>query len=113
MFPMTLWDRLVPQAVLTLNLLCQEKADPKMSASEFVHGKMDYNKMPLAPLGCAEQMHESTNRQRRGMHTHSMDGTWAHLPSIIGATTSSALKQGWRESLTLFSSSIGISRNQW
>ena len=42
-----------------------------------------------------------------------MDGTWARLPSIIGATTSSALKQGWRESLTPFSSRIGISRNQW
>jgi hypothetical protein len=62
LFPMTLWDRLVPQAVLTLNLLCQAKADPKMSAYEFVHGKMDYNKMPLAPLGCAVQMHKSTNR---------------------------------------------------
>jgi hypothetical protein len=62
LFPMTLWDRLVLQVVLTLNLLHQAKADPKMSAYEFVHGKMDYNKMPLAPLGCAVQMHKSTNR---------------------------------------------------
>ncbi len=62
MFPMTLWDRLVPQAVLTLNLLQQAKADPKMSAYEFVQGKMDFNKMPLAPFGCAVQMHKSTNR---------------------------------------------------
>ncbi len=61
-FPMMLWDRLVPQAVLTLNLLRQAKADPKMSVYEFVHGKMDYNKMPLAPLGCAVQIHKSTNR---------------------------------------------------
>jgi hypothetical protein len=61
-FPMTLWDRLVPQAVLTLNLLRQAKTDPKMSAYEFVHGKMDYNKMPLAPLGCTVHMHEGTNR---------------------------------------------------
>ena len=63
-FPMTLWDRLVPQAVLTLNLLRQAKTDPKMSAYEFVHGKIDYNKMPLAPLGCAVLMHKSTNRQK-------------------------------------------------
>ncbi len=72
-FPMTLWDRLVPQAVLTLNLLRQAKADPKMSAYEFVHGKMDYNKMPLALLGCAVQMHESTNRQKM-WDTHSLNG---------------------------------------
>jgi hypothetical protein len=70
---MTLWDRLVPQAVLTLNLLCQAKADPKMSAYEFVNGKMDYNKMPLAPLGCAVQMHKSTNR-RRTWDAHSLNG---------------------------------------
>jgi hypothetical protein len=65
-FPMMLWDRLVPQAVLTLNLLHQAKADPKMSAYDFVHGKMDYNKVPLAPLGCAVQMHKSTNRKNVG-----------------------------------------------
>jgi hypothetical protein len=63
MFPMKLWDRLVPQAVLTLNLLRQAKEDLKMSSTyEFVHGKMDYNKMLLALLGCTVQMHKSTNR---------------------------------------------------
>ncbi len=73
LFPMTLWDRLVLQAVLTLNLLRQAKADPKMSAYEFVQGKMDYNKMPLAPLGCAVQMHKSTSRQKT-WDTHSLNG---------------------------------------
>ena len=46
-FPMTLWDRLVPQAVITLNLLRQAKVDPTLSAYEFIHGKLDYNKTPL------------------------------------------------------------------
>jgi hypothetical protein len=63
-FSMTLWDRLLPQTILTLNLLRQAKADPSMSAYQFMHGKFDYNKMPLAPLGCAVQIHESTNRQK-------------------------------------------------
>jgi hypothetical protein len=72
-FLMTLWDRLVLQAILTLNLLRQEKADPKMFTYEFVHGKMDYNKIPLAPLGCAVQMHKSTNRQRI-WDAHSLNG---------------------------------------
>jgi hypothetical protein len=61
-FPMTLWDRLLPQTILTLNLLRQAKADPSMSAYQFMHQEFDYNKMPLAPLGCAVQMRESTNR---------------------------------------------------
>ena len=72
-FPMTLWDRLVPQAVITLNLLRQAKVDPTLSAYEFIHGKLDYNKMPLAPLGCAVQIHDSTNR-RKTWDPHSLSG---------------------------------------
>jgi hypothetical protein len=71
-FPMTLWDRLLPQTILTLNLLRQAKADPSVSAYQFMHGEFDYNKMPLAPLGCAVQMHESTNRQRT-WNVHSLN----------------------------------------
>jgi hypothetical protein len=61
---MTLWDRLLQQTILTLNLLWQAKADLSMSAYQFMHGEFGYNKMPLAPLGCAVQIHESTNRQK-------------------------------------------------
>ncbi len=52
-FPITLWDRLLPQAILTLNLLRQAKVDPSVSAYQFMHREFDYNKMLLAPLGCA------------------------------------------------------------
>jgi hypothetical protein len=70
---MTLWDRLLPQTILTLNLLQQAKADPSMSAYQFMHGEFDCNKMPLAPLGCVVQMHESTNRQKT-WDVHSLNG---------------------------------------
>jgi hypothetical protein len=63
LFPMSLWDPLVPQAVITLNLLRQANKMPSVSAYEFVNGKFDYNKFPLAPPGCAVEKHESTNRQ--------------------------------------------------
>jgi hypothetical protein len=63
----------LPQTILTLNLLWQAKADPSVSAYQFMHGEFDYNKMPLAPLGCAVQMHESTNRQRT-WNVHSLNG---------------------------------------
>ena len=63
-FPMNLWDRLVPQAVVTLNLLWQSCKNPAISAYQHVNGVFDYNKTPLGPLGCAVEMHESANRRR-------------------------------------------------
>ena len=72
-FPMNLWDRLVPQAVMTLNLLRQSRKNPSISAYQHVNGNFDYNKMPLAPLGCAVEMHESTNR-RKSWDPHSLSG---------------------------------------
>jgi hypothetical protein len=52
-FPMQLWDKLLPQTVLTLNLLRQSNVAPTVSAYQYVHGNFEYNKMPLAPMGCA------------------------------------------------------------
>jgi hypothetical protein len=62
-FPMRLWDRLLPQTILTLNLLRQSNAVPMISAWQYVHGNFDYNKMPLAPMGCAVQIHQSSERR--------------------------------------------------
>ena len=72
-FPMRLWDKLLPQTVLTLNLLRQSNAAPTVSAYQYVRGSFDYNKMPLAPMGCAVQIYES--RERRGTWAeHTTDG---------------------------------------
>jgi hypothetical protein len=62
--PIKLWDRLIPQAVLTLNLLRQSHADPKISAYQYVHGPFDYNATPLGPMGCAEQIFNSPERRQ-------------------------------------------------
>jgi hypothetical protein len=59
-FPMYLWDRLIPQAILMLNLLHQLNTVQTISAYQHVQGNVEYNKMPLAPLGCTVQMHKST-----------------------------------------------------
>jgi hypothetical protein len=47
-FPITLWDKLLPQAVLTLNLLRTSRINPKLSAHAQLHGIFDINKTPLA-----------------------------------------------------------------
>jgi hypothetical protein len=49
--PLQLWDRLLPQVKLTLNLLRFCCWDPKVSANQELYGAFNYNKMPLAPLG--------------------------------------------------------------
>ena len=46
-FPPYLWDLLLPQAELTLNLLRQSTLNPRISAWECFQGPFDFNKMPL------------------------------------------------------------------
>jgi hypothetical protein len=70
---MSLWDHLVPQAVITLNLLRQANKMPSVSAYEYVNGKFNYNKFLLSPLGCTVEIHESTNRQNT-WDPHSLSG---------------------------------------
>jgi hypothetical protein len=57
-FPMNLCDRLLPQTVLTLNLLQQSNIAPTVSAYQYIHGAFNYKKMPLAPMGCVVQIHK-------------------------------------------------------
>jgi hypothetical protein len=73
LFPMSLWDWLVPQTGLTLNLLRQANKTPTVSAYHYVNGPFDYNAMPLAPLGCKVQMHKITNRCKT-RDPHSLSG---------------------------------------
>jgi hypothetical protein len=56
-FPPYLWDLLLPQAELTLNLLRQLALNPRISVWEFFHGPFDFNKTPLRPVGCRVLIH--------------------------------------------------------
>jgi hypothetical protein len=69
-FPSSLWDRLLPQTEITLNLLRQSNSTPTVSAYAHLCGPFDYNKMPLAPMGCEVQIHEKTDKnEARGLST--------------------------------------------
>ena len=46
-FPVRLWDKLLPQSIVTLNLLRQSNAVPSVSAYQYVRGTFDYNKLHL------------------------------------------------------------------
>jgi hypothetical protein len=63
-FPPYLWDLLLPQAELTLNLLWQSTLNPRISAWEFFQGPFDFNKTPLGPVGCRVLIHAKPATRR-------------------------------------------------
>ena len=61
-FPQYLWDLLLPQAELTLNLLRQANVNLKISAWEYFQGAVfQYDATPLGPLGCPVMIHKKTS----------------------------------------------------
>jgi hypothetical protein len=51
-FPMTKWDRLIPQTTFTLNLLrCSSRINPSLSAHASLFGNHAFNRTPVAPPG--------------------------------------------------------------
>lgn len=56
-FPIAEWDRLLPQAELTLNLLRNSRINPKLSSYAYLFGNFDFNKTPLAPVGTKVLVH--------------------------------------------------------
>jgi hypothetical protein len=57
-FPLTLWDQLLPQALMTLNLLRTLQINPRLLAWSQVHEPFDFNRTPLAPPGTRVLVHE-------------------------------------------------------
>jgi len=72
-FPLHLCDRLLPQTEITLNIMQQLNATPTVSAYAHLSGPFDYNKMPLAPMGCKVQIHKKTDKRGTWSY-HSVDG---------------------------------------
>jgi hypothetical protein len=51
-FPLQLWDRLTPQVQDTLNMMHASCVNPTILANEALNRPYDWNRYPLAPLGC-------------------------------------------------------------
>jgi hypothetical protein len=79
-FPMHLWDRLLPQAVMTLNMLRTSRINPKLSAATHIFGQYDFNRAPMAPPGTRIIAHETPSR-RRTWAPHGQDG-WYIGPAL-------------------------------
>jgi hypothetical protein len=63
-FPLHLWDRLLPQDEIMLNLLRTSRLHPQLSAAAHFHGLVDYNKTDFAPPGCKIIAHEKPGKLR-------------------------------------------------
>ncbi len=59
-FSPNLWDWLLPQTEITINLIRQSNATPNVSAYAHLSRPFNYNKMPLTPMGYEAQVHEKT-----------------------------------------------------
>jgi hypothetical protein len=79
-FPMHLWDRILPQAAITLNMLRTSRINPKLSAATHIFGQYDFNIAPLAPPGTRIIAHETPGR-RRTWAPHGQDG-WYIGPAL-------------------------------
>jgi hypothetical protein len=72
-FPLRLWDQLLPQATITLNLLRQSRINPKISAYAQLYGHYDFNQAPMAPPGTRVIAHKKP-QQRASLDPHGVDG---------------------------------------
>jgi hypothetical protein len=77
-----LWDRLLPQAEITLNLLRTSRLHPQLSAAAHFYGLVDCNKTAFAPPGCKIIAHEKPGKRRtwapHGKHGYSLGPAMHH-----------------------------------
>jgi hypothetical protein len=72
-FLLKLWDKLLPQGTLMLNLLRKSRINPLMAAYAQLNGHFDFNRTPLAPPGTRVIAHEKPD-QWVTWDPHGVDG---------------------------------------
>jgi len=79
-FPIHLWDHLIPQAELMLNLIRGLHLDPTILAWAQLHGSFDFNCMPIALPGMHVLIHKKSV-VRGTWAPHAIDG-WYLGPAL-------------------------------
>jgi hypothetical protein len=72
-FPINEWDLLLPQSEMTLNLMRPSHTRDQSSAYEHLHGKDDFLRNPIAPIGTQVIIHESPD-SRPSWSPHGVKG---------------------------------------
>ena len=79
-FPLSLWDKLIPQANLTLNLMRSCRVNPKLSAYTYIFGEFHFSATPIAPPGTKIVAHISPDN--RGSWELNGEVGWYIGPSL-------------------------------
>ena len=77
---MALWDKLIPQEIITLNLLRDSHLNPRLSAYSQLHVAFNFNRTPLAPPGTKVLVHE-VPEIRETWSPHTFDA-WYLVPAM-------------------------------
>jgi len=86
-FPLHLWDTLLPQAQITLNLLCGSRINPNLSAHAQVFGHYNFSSHPIGPpLAQKFSFMRSLPTEPPGLRMPLKVGTWALPWNRTGAT---------------------------
>ena len=80
LFHFYLWDCLLFQVTMTLNILRRSLLNPELSAYEQVDGIQNFERSPLAPLGCEVKIHENPHK-RLTYAPHSVE-VWYLVPAV-------------------------------
>jgi hypothetical protein len=72
-FPLKLWDKLLSQATITLNLSRKSRINPCMSAYAQLNDHFNFKKIPLAPPVTRVIAHEKPDK-RASWYPHGVDG---------------------------------------
>ena len=79
-FPLHLWDWLIPQETLTLNMLRPLRQNPKISAHMTLEGEFDYKKTPPSTPGTKVVVHKNPDK-RASWAAHGVYG-WYLVPEM-------------------------------
>ena len=71
--PEYMWDNLLAQTELTINLFRQATINPRMSAWKYYNGAFDYSATPLVPLGYKIMIHNTSIQENLGTKEEEKD----------------------------------------
>ncbi len=99
-FSMQLWDKLIPQTILKLNLLRKANAVPTISAYQYVTETSITTKCLLHQWDAQCKFTRVVREGEHGWQIQLTGGTYKPCPSTTNATKYASKKHGMRESQT-------------
>ena len=85
-FTKFIWDNLLSQKDITINLIHQATLNPRISAWEYLKGALDYAATPLDPIGCKIIIHTTSKNRKfwdqRGRKWFSVEPALHHYRCI-------------------------------